>query len=65
MSKLENLKVQLTNPNSNRHPKCKGYIIPDTGWGTDFDCGYNTKIDCNECKYGGGRKDPNAKCNWK
>lgn len=42
-----------------RHPKCKGD-------GIDY-CGYETKIDCDECKYNGenrGGKDPNAKCNW-
>lgn len=47
-----------------RHPKCKGYKTEDIGWGSDYDCGYMTKIDCDECKYGGGRKDPAAKCNW-
>jgi hypothetical protein len=38
-----------------RHPLCKGD-------GVDH-CGYDTKISCDECKYGGGRKDPKAKCN--
>ena len=44
-----------------KHPKCKGYR---DYWG-DFDCEYQTKIDCDQCKYGGhgGRKDPAAKCN--
>ncbi len=32
-------------------------------YGAEYDCGYNTKITCDECKYGGGRKDPAAKCN--
>lgn len=26
----------------------------------DFDCGYSTTLDCEECKYGAGRKDPEA-----
>jgi len=46
-----------------KHPKCKGFKIPDIGWGYDYDCGYNTSIDCDECKYGSGKKDPEAKCN--
>lgn len=29
----------------------------------DFDCGLDTKLICEDCKYGMGRKDPNAKCN--
>ena len=49
--------------NGTRHPKCKGFTVPDIGWGAEYDCGYNTIIDCDECKYGGGRKDPEAKCN--
>jgi hypothetical protein len=42
----------------NRHPKCLGDGIED--------CGYNSTISCDECKYNGlpfGGKDPNAKCN--
>ena len=46
-----------------RHPKCKGFFTPDTGWGSEFDCEYGSKLDCEECKYGMGRKDPEAKCN--
>ena len=49
-----------------RHPKCKGFTIPDIGNGADYDCGYNTTITCDECKYclgGYGRKDPEAKRN--
>jgi len=43
---------------------CRGYYI-ETDCGTEFDCGYNTIIDCEDCKYGvnGGRKDPEATCN--
>lgn len=32
------------------------------GDGVDH-CGYDTKIECEQCKYGGGRKNPEAKCN--
>lgn len=52
----------MLNNNLFRHPKCKGYETPDTGWGSDFDCEYGSKLSCDECKYG-GRKDPEAKCN--
>lgn len=49
--------------NKTIHPKCKGFETVDTGWGSDFDCGYDTVLDCGECKYGAGTKDPNAKVN--
>ena len=42
-----------------KHPKCKGFYHFDG----DFDCGYDTILDCEDCKYGSGRKDPEAKCN--
>jgi len=42
--------------------ECAGYENW-TNWGYDFDCGYETTIDCDDCKYGGGRKDPEARCN--
>lgn len=58
--RLVNFAVELTNPGSNKHPKCKGYFDNLSG---EFDCGYNTTIDCEYCKYGIGRKDPEAKCN--
>jgi hypothetical protein len=50
-----------------RHPKCKGWYKNDWGMinGADWGCDYETTIDCDECKYGGGRKDPEAKCNQK
>lgn len=38
-----------------KHPLCKGDGIDH--------CGYYTTIDCDNCKYGGGKKDPEAKCN--
>lgn len=44
-----------------KHPKCKGYRQDFDPY--DYDCGYSTTIDCSECKYGVGRKDPEAKCN--
>lgn len=67
-------KVQITDEDGNvqqyvvsgissRHPKCRGYRTQDIGWGSEYECGYETIIDCDECKYGGGRKDPEAKCN--
>jgi hypothetical protein len=43
-----------------KHPKCAGQ------WGgcsRDYDCGYSSVLVCDECKYGTGRKDPEAKCN--
>lgn len=46
-----------------RHAKCLGFETEDIGWGVDHDCGYKTTIDCDECKYGGGRKNPEAKVN--
>jgi hypothetical protein len=41
-----------------KHPKCLGDGIDD--------CGYNTTIECEDCKFNGqatGRKNPAAKCN--
>lgn len=29
----------------------------------DGDCDYDTTILCEQCKYCGGKKDPEAKCN--
>ena len=41
--------------------KCLGYY----DYYGEFDCEYQTRISCEDCKYGvcGGRKDPEAKCN--
>tara|TARA_R110000851_G_scaffold143898_1_gene282891 strand:- start:257 stop:466 length:210 start_codon:yes stop_codon:yes gene_type:complete len=50
--------ASVTNSLSTKHPKCLGDGIDD--------CGYNTKINCDDCKYNNspfGKKDPNAKCN--
>jgi hypothetical protein len=56
---IKELKTQLNildvSGSSSRHPLCKGDGIDH--------CGYYTTIDCDECKYGGGRKNPEAKCN--
>ena len=64
----ESIELLLNPSKSTKHPKCKGYYIPDPGhgWGDDGGCEYETEIDCDECKYNGqstGRKDPEAKCN--
>lgn len=43
---------------------CRGFkSMTDLGY--EYDCGYNTSLDCEECKYGGcgGNKDPEAKDN--
>jgi len=57
----------LLNPNyiPENSPKsgCKGYKYW-TDWGYEYDCGYlNHILSCDECKYGGGSKNPEAKCN--
>lgn len=53
---MKDLKHKLNDllPN-NKHTLCKGDGIDN--------CGYYTKIDCMDCKYGGGRKNPEAKKN--
>ena len=57
------MSVSMTMP---QHPKCKGYKI-ETLDGTEYDCGYETTITCEECRYCDGNngrgKDPAAKCN--
>jgi glycine/serine hydroxymethyltransferase len=55
----------IFNKGSNRHPKCKCYQCNHYLDPIEYDCEYNTTIDCDECKYNGrgGRKDPEAKCN--
>lgn len=62
---FDNVGVVKNNNKSMRHPKCKGYVTLDVGWGSDFECGYDTIIDCDKCKYNnrGGGKNPEAKCN--
>lgn len=46
-----------------RHPKCLGYQTVDVGNGSEYDCEYGSNLDCEDCKYGLGRKNPEAKCN--
>ena len=38
-------------------PGCTGYY---DSYGIEFDCGYHTILSCDECKYGVGKKDPEA-----
>jgi hypothetical protein len=47
---------------SEKHPKCAGYTV-FCSHGDDFDCGYNTTLLCEECKYGIGKKNPESKRN--
>lgn len=46
-----------------RHPKCLGRESSSPSEGYDFSCDYDSYLDCGDCKYGAGRKDPEAKCN--
>ena len=51
---------------SSRHPKCAAQQCNHPLDPPEFECGYNTIIECEECKYcigAMGRKDPEAKCN--
>jgi hypothetical protein len=52
--------IETNQKNGDRHPKCKGYKDEMNG---DYDCLYRSNLSCDECKYGAGRKDPEAKCN--
>jgi hypothetical protein len=45
-----------------RRAKCKGYEVRNID-GTEYECGYGTTLDCDQCKYGGGSKNPEAKRN--
>ena len=59
---LNDLEPIKTNEPKN-HDKC---LLESSGWETiEWVCGYDTTIDCDECRYGhwGGRKKPDAKCN--
>ena len=47
-------------PQIKRHKKCKGWYDEFTG---DYDCDYQSVLVCDECNYGAGRKNPEAKCN--
>lgn len=48
-----------------KRSKCKGFKCNHPLDPVEWDCGYNTSIGCDECKYSGfgGRKNPEAKCN--
>ena len=50
----------LKTSTESKHPKCSGYYDE---WNGDYGCHYNSVLSCEECKYGLGRKDPEAKCN--
>jgi len=43
-----------------KHPKCQGCYDE---WQGDYDCEYKSTLYCDQCKYGLGGKDPEAKCN--
>ena len=63
MGSLDKLIIAtLESGKSDKHPKCKGFK-EWTDCGYEYDCGYATTLDCDQCKYGLGRKDPEAKCN--
>lgn len=51
--------IDTTEEKPTKHPKCLG----DYDYFGEFDCGYSTSLMCEDCKYGLGRKDPEAKCN--
>ena len=49
-----------------KHPKCAGFFFDNPGEPREYDCGYDTSLICDDCKYNNqpyGRKDPEAKCN--
>lgn len=50
---------KLPSSENKKHPKCLG---ERDYWG-EYDCGYETDLTCDDCKYGVGRKNPEAKCN--
>ena len=60
MTEFKLTNMTTSNPRETRHPKCAGYYDEMNG---DYDCHYYTSISCEECKYGCGRKNPEAKCN--
>lgn len=53
---------RIKDPRKKKHHKCGGYS-EHTPNGTEYDCSYQSSLTCEECKYGLGTKDPNAKCN--
>lgn len=42
------------------HPKCKLQFDAHNG---DYGCEYHSTLSCDDCKYGVGRRDPEAQCN--
>ena len=61
-----NLKIKINiNADKRKNPKCKSYPCNNYFDPIEYACGYDTKIGCDECKYGmgGGKKNPEAKCN--
>jgi len=61
MTKLPNTIKRNMDVKTKKHPKCLGYKNEYT---EEFECEYGSKLECSDCKYGHGRKDPEAKCNW-
>lgn len=59
ISKVKNLDKNVKHA---KHAKCAGYSFW-TDCGYEYDCAYQTTITCDDCKYGGGNKNPEAKCN--
>ena len=57
---MDDIYMPIVISNHKRHHKCKGWYDAYTG---DYDCDYDTLLLCEDCKYGVGRKDPEAKCN--
>ena len=56
----EKIKGPMFDCTPKKHPKCLGGKCDYSG---DFSCDYYSELDCDKCKYGMGRKDPEAKCN--
>lgn len=42
------------------HPKC---LLRFDAYNGDYDCEYHSTLSCDDCKYGVGRRDPEAQCN--
>jgi len=59
---MKDIEAFLNPDKIKKHPLCKGYRYW-TACGYEYDCGYKSELLCEECKYGLGRKDPEARCN--
>jgi hypothetical protein len=59
--------IQPIDEQPKKNSKCKGYRRSYGLDGDDFECGYDTVIACEDCKYGPypsrHSKNPAAKCN--